>query len=176
MRFLVTRRRLTGMAVATLALSAERSHADVVQLNVHLRQMTGDLDTLLKLGAIRILVPYSRSLFFEDKGRFQGLIAYVAEDLEKYVRQIYPEVRQRFEIVLIPTSRDRLLPDLLAGEGAMAAGDITITPERAKLVSFTTPTITNVTELVVTKTGVVPMASAPCANAPPSPTEQVRPL
>jgi len=125
---LITRRQAAATVAATLALGSSRGHGKVVALNVHLRQVTGDLDTLLKLGAIRILVPYSRTLFFEDKGRFEGLVAYVAEDLEKYVRQTYPEVKQRFETVLVPTSRDRLFPDLLAGEGDMAAGDITITP------------------------------------------------
>jgi ABC-type amino acid transport substrate-binding protein len=53
-------------------------------------------------------------------------------------------------LVLIPTSRDRLLDALLAGEGDIAAGDITITEERRKRVAFTTPLLRNVKEIVVT--------------------------
>ncbi len=40
-------------------------------------------------------------------------------------------------MVLIPVARDQLLPGLVAGKGDIAAGNITITPERRKLVDFT---------------------------------------
>jgi membrane-bound lytic murein transglycosylase MltF len=146
--------------MATLVLGPTTGHADVVALNAHLKQHTEDLDTLLKLGAIRMLAPYSQTFFFEDRGSFHGVSAELADDLEKYVRKAYPKNRQKFVVVLIPTSRDRLLPDLLAGQGDVAVGDIVITPEREKQVTFTTPTFAGVTVVVVTKTGVAPMSAA----------------
>jgi membrane-bound lytic murein transglycosylase MltF len=115
---------------------------------------------LLKLGAIRMLTPYSRTYFFEDRGSFHGVSADIADEIEKYVRKTYPERRKEFVVVVVPTSRDHLLPDVLAGWGDVAFGDITITPEREKQVTFTTPGFTGVTVIVVTKAGVAPMASA----------------
>jgi membrane-bound lytic murein transglycosylase MltF len=146
--------------MAALALGPMKSHAKVLALNVRLKQHTEDLDTLLKLGAIRMLAPYSRTFFFEDRGSFHGVSAEIANELEKYVRKTYPERRREFVVVVVPTSRDRLLPDLVAGWGDVAFGDITITPEREQQVSFTTPTFSGVTAIVVTKAGVAPMASA----------------
>jgi membrane-bound lytic murein transglycosylase MltF len=157
---LITRRRATAAVMAALTFEPIRGHAEVVALNVRLKQHTEDLDTLLNLGAIRILVPYSRTFYFEDKGSFHGVSAEIANELEKYVRRTYPKRREEFVIVVIPTSRDHLLPDLLDGWGDVALGDITITPEREKEVTFTTPTFSGVTVIVVTKAGVAPMASA----------------
>jgi membrane-bound lytic murein transglycosylase MltF len=157
---LITRRQATATIAAVLALSPERkTDAEAVALSVHLKPNTSDLDTLLKLGAIRVLVPYSRTFFFEDKGRFYGVSANVADELERYVRKTFPASRYYFVVVVVPTSRDRLLPDLLAGKGDVAVGDITITPEREKQVRFTTPTFTDVTELVMTRAGMAPMTS-----------------
>ncbi len=40
-------------------------------------------------------------------------------------------------MVFIPLRRDQLLPGLAAGKGDIAAANLTITPERQKLVGFT---------------------------------------
>jgi len=40
-------------------------------------------------------------------------------------------------VVFIPLRRDQLLPGLAAGKGDIAAANLTITPERQKLVDFT---------------------------------------
>jgi membrane-bound lytic murein transglycosylase MltF len=167
---LITRRRATATGMAALTLGPTKSRAITlatnsyygpkVELNVHLKQHTEDLDVLLELGAIRMLAPYSRTFFFEDRGSFHGVSADIANRLQKYVRKSYPKRREEFVIVVIPTSRDRLLPDLLAGWGDVAVGDIRITPERETQVTFTTPTFSGVTVIVVTKAGVPPMASA----------------
>jgi membrane-bound lytic murein transglycosylase MltF len=45
--------------------------------------------------------------------------------------------------------RDQLLPGLAAGKGDIAAANLTITPERQKLVDFTVPGMANVSEVVV---------------------------
>jgi membrane-bound lytic murein transglycosylase MltF len=47
-------------------------------------------------------------------------------------------------------SRDKLFDTLLAGDGDIAAGDITITEERRKKVAFSQPVISNVREIIVT--------------------------
>jgi membrane-bound lytic murein transglycosylase MltF len=156
---LITRRRATATIIAAQAVGPRKGHAEEVTLNVHLKQHVEDLDTLLKLGAIRMLAPYSRTFFYEDRGRFHGVSSILADGLETYVRRTYPKTSQGFVVVVMPTSRDRLLPDLLDGWGDVAFGDITITPEREKEVTFTTPTFSGVTVIVVTRAGLAPMVS-----------------
>jgi membrane-bound lytic murein transglycosylase MltF len=157
----ITRRGATAtLAAALLANPVVVRAAKLVELNVRLKPHTEDFDRILAHGVLRVLVPYSRTLFFEDRGRFRGVAAEVADELEKYVRRTTPTQKQRFVVVMVPTSRDHLLPDLLAGQGDVAVGDITITPERQKLVAFTTPTFAGVKELVVTPAGVPLITSA----------------
>jgi membrane-bound lytic murein transglycosylase MltF len=157
---LITRRSATAAITAAVALTPIKDHAEMVALNEHLKQHTEDFDILLRLGAIRMLAPYSRTFFFEDRGSFHGVSADIADEIEKYVRKTYPERRKEFVVVVVPTSRDHLIPDLLDGWGDVAFGDITITPEREKQVTFTAPVFTGVTVIVMTKAGVAPMVSA----------------
>ena len=55
--------------------------------------------------------------------------------------------------MFVPTSRDELYQSLVDGRGDIIASPITITPERQKLVDFTTPTWRGVTEVLVTGPG-----------------------
>jgi membrane-bound lytic murein transglycosylase MltF len=57
-------------------------------------------------------------------------------------------------------SRDKLFDTLLAGDGDIAAGDITITGELQKKVAFSSPVISNVREIVVTAENVPELDSA----------------
>lgn len=150
---------MAGMG-AVLTLSSSAVWAELLGLDLSRHPFTGDFDGIMARGFVRILAPYSRTLLFEDKGSFHGGVAETAEELENYIRRTYPALKQKFVVVLIPTSRDRLLPDLLAGLGDIAAGDITITPDRQKVVSFTTPTYSGIKELVVTAAGAPPLSSA----------------
>jgi membrane-bound lytic murein transglycosylase MltF len=59
----------------------------------------------------------------------------------------------------VPLPRDLLLPALVDGKVDMAIGQLTVTPERQKLVDFTNPTRKGVDEIVVTGPGAPPVAS-----------------
>src|SRR6516164_5010727 len=59
-----------------------------------------------------------------------------------------------------PVSRDKLFDALLAGDGDIAAGDITITDESSKKVAFSEPVISNVREIVITREDVPELDSA----------------
>ena len=50
----------------------------------------------------------------------------------------------------IPVRRDHLLPALVEGKGDIAAANVTVTPEREKLVDFAAPILTDVREVVLT--------------------------
>lgn len=72
---------------------------------------------------------------------------------EGWINKTFKLGARPLTVALIPTSRDRLFDALLAGEGDIAAGDITITEDRRKRVAFTTPVLANVKEIVVTGAG-----------------------
>ncbi len=45
----------------------------------------GDFDRMLARRMIRVLVPYSRTLYFTDKGQERGLVADTVRDFERYI-------------------------------------------------------------------------------------------
>ena len=56
-------------------------------------------------------------------------------------------------VVLLPMGQDRLLPQLRAGKLDFVVAQLTVTPERQKLVDFSIPTRTGVDEVLVTGPG-----------------------
>jgi membrane-bound lytic murein transglycosylase MltF len=60
----------------------------------------------------------------------------------------------------VPLQRDQLFPALAAGKVDLVAAALTVTAEREKLASFSTPTRTDVSEIVVTGPGAAPVESA----------------
>ena len=62
-------------------------------------------------------------------------------------------------MVIVPMSRDQLYPALASGKVDMVAAMVTVTPEREKLVAFSEPTRTNVSEVVVTGPGAPPIVT-----------------
>ncbi len=113
-------------------------------------QWTGDLDEMRKQRIIRALVPFSQTFFFLDRGHRRGLTYEALMEYEKFLNKKIKTRHLGVHIVIIPTLRDRLLSDLVDGYGDIAAGNLTITPEREKLVDFTAPSLTDVDEIVVT--------------------------
>jgi membrane-bound lytic murein transglycosylase MltF len=116
---------------------------------------TGDLDGMVERRVIRVLTVNSKTFYFHDKGVQRGTVVdsfRVFEDelnkklaAEKKLKDKNLKVRVYF----IPMRRDQLLPALAAGKGDIAAANITITPEREKLVDFTVAAMANVSEIVV---------------------------
>ena len=119
---------------------------------------TGDFDALLKHRMIRMLVPYSQTLFYHDRGEARGVIAAASVELEKFLNKKFPDKRP-FTVVVIPTTRDRLLQGLIEGEGDVAGGSLTITAARVKRFDFTTPTFRDVNQIFVTGPGAPKLRS-----------------
>jgi membrane-bound lytic murein transglycosylase MltF len=110
----------------------------------------GDLDGMLKRRRIRVLVPYSKTTYFVEKGVQRGASF---EALTAYGEQLnlkHKTGKLKTQIVFFATPRDQLLPALLDGRGDIAAAALTITPERRKLVDFSDPVVSGVKEIVVT--------------------------
>jgi membrane-bound lytic murein transglycosylase MltF len=145
-----------GPVVGQRALTTTTSEtpppmAKVRQLSLAEKPWIGDFDQMVERRMIRVLVPYSRTLYFNDKGRERGLTAELVRDFEQYVNRKLKTGRRPVTIYLIPTTRDKLLPKLVDGLGDIAAGNLTVTDERLREADFIVQTDRqSVTELVVT--------------------------
>jgi membrane-bound lytic murein transglycosylase MltF len=99
---------------------------------------TGDFDKLLERRMIRVYAPFSRSLYFNDKGRERGLAVELVRDWERYLNIKYARQlgKRPLTIYTGPATRDRLLPYLTDGLADVAIGNLTVTEERLKTVDF----------------------------------------
>jgi membrane-bound lytic murein transglycosylase MltF len=114
---------------------------------------TGDLDQMIQRRLIRVGVTFNRTFYFLDKGVQRGLtyeyMKLFEDELNKKSKKRHLDVR----LVLFPMPRDQLLPSLLAGKVDAVMAQLTVTPERLKIVDFSRPTRENVDEVVVTGPG-----------------------
>jgi len=110
----------------------------------------GDFSEMLQRGKLRLLVPYSKTLFFVDRGRQLGVVAEFGHELEASINARYKSKTSRFHVDLLPTARGRLLEALNKGYGDAVAANLTITPERLAVVDFVDPWLKNVKEIIVT--------------------------
>jgi membrane-bound lytic murein transglycosylase MltF len=110
---------------------------------------TGDLEGMIKRRMIRVLVVYSKTFFFVDKGTQRGVAYEAFRKFEEHLNQKLKTRHLRVNVVFIPVSRDELLPALVEGRGDVAAANLTVTEGREKLVDFTDPLLTEVSEIVV---------------------------
>jgi membrane-bound lytic murein transglycosylase MltF len=123
------------------------------QVEIQNRSWKGDFDGMRERRTIRVLAPYSRSLYFNDKGHERGIIADNVRDFERWINRKYTKKRGKrtISVVIYPTTRDKLLPEVARGLGDIAVGNLTVTEERRKVVDFATPVDQpGVKELVVT--------------------------
>ncbi|MCP5267928.1 MAG: transporter substrate-binding domain-containing protein [Zoogloeaceae bacterium] len=136
------------LAAATLFLAAG-IHAETpapaakkvqhAKLSTETKVLTGDFDAMIKRRLIRVAVPYSRTLFFNDKGQQRGLTAESLQQFERWLNKKYKTGSRPITLYLIPTTRDKLLQKLIDGKAEIAVGNITITPERDAQVDFSMP-------------------------------------
>ena len=132
-----------SLAALSLALPAgaqqqSKSESAPRALALEHKPWTGDFDQMLERRVVRVLVPYSRTLYFVDKGHERGITAELLREFERYVNSRYAKQlgRRPLTLVFIPTPRDKLLSGLAEGRGDIAAGNLTVTEERLKVVDF----------------------------------------
>ena len=121
---------------------------------------TDDYDGMRDRRLVRMLVVYSKTFYFIDKGVQRGSTYEGGMQLEKALNAANKDRTRPIRVVFIPTSRDELLPALAAGRGDIAAGNLTITPERRELVDFSAPIVDEVSEILVTAAGATAPATA----------------
>lgn len=117
------------------------------------QKWTGDFDGIEKRHLLRVLMPYSKTFYFLDGADQRGATYDLMKEFEKYINKKSKKKTLKIKMVVVPTKRDRLLPALAEGLGDIAAGNLTDTAERRKLVDFSAPFFTGVDEIVVTGPG-----------------------
>ena len=108
-------------------------------------------------------MPYSRTLYFNDKGRERGLTADAVRDFELYLNKKHKKRlgNRPLTVYIIPTTRDKLLQNIAAGVGDIAVGNLTVTEERLQQVDFFVPGDQKpVSEIVVSGANVPLLDSA----------------
>jgi membrane-bound lytic murein transglycosylase MltF len=108
---------------------------------------------------VRALVAYNRTVYFIDGKQQKGMAYDSLVELEKWLRSESSDRNRGLKVAIIPTARDRLLTALADGYGDIAIGNLTITPERQKIVDFTDPVFDNAQELIVTGPAAPPISS-----------------
>ena len=123
------------------------------------QKFTGDLDGMIQRRLIRVLVTYSKTHYFVNRGTQQGLTYEAFRLFEDDLNKKLQKKHVRIHVLFVPVSRNELITALLEGRGDIAAANLTITPERQKQVDFTNSTYSKVTEIVVTGPGAEPIVN-----------------
>jgi len=127
-------------------------------------RFTGDFDAMLERRMIRVAAPYSRSLFYIDRGRERGIGAALVRDFEVWLNRKYEKKlgKRPLTIYVVAVTRERLLPDVTEGLADVAIGNLTVTEGREKIVDFVAPdSVRRVNEIVVTGPASPSLASLP---------------
>jgi membrane-bound lytic murein transglycosylase MltF len=162
--------RAVGVLVAATLLTAAPSSAQPASVDsapsglqqdtpALMRPFTGDWEAIKQRGVLRALVVYNKTLYFVDRGTQRGATYEMMKAFQDDINQKLHTKALKFNILFVPVSRDELIPGLLSGKGDIAAANITITPDRAKLVDFSEPLLTDVREVVVTGPGAPKISS-----------------
>lgn len=113
----------------------------------------GDLPEIRRLGILRVLVAYAKGDFFIADGETRGVEADLAKDFAAWLSRKRARHTPPVQAIFIPVPFDRLLDELEAGRGDIAAASLTITASRTARVPFTTPYLRGVDEVFVARRG-----------------------
>ncbi|OOG70317.1 Membrane-bound lytic murein transglycosylase F [Ensifer sp. M14] len=119
----------------------------------------GDLDVMEKRRLIRILVPFSKTIYFIDRGRQFGTAVEFGTSLEKELNAARKKEIEKIRIAFVPVPRAHLLTALEDGRGDIVMGNLTITEARLAKVDFTDPLFNEAKEVLVTGPSAPAIAS-----------------
>ncbi len=122
------------------------------------KNFTGDFDQMRRRHRIRALVVYNEMFYYFVHGHPRGASYKFLKEFEKFINRGRKKGAIKIQVVFIPTTRDRLLQDLVKGRGDLAVANLTITPERRRLVAFSVPIVKHIRELLVTGPKAPPLA------------------
>jgi membrane-bound lytic murein transglycosylase MltF len=140
---------IAALFLAGDAAAVERDH--LLELSDLVRERwTGDLDGMLQRNLIRVLVVENRTHYVVDGATLRGLTYDACEKFEDDLNRKLGRRALRVNVAYLPVHRDQLLAALNEGRGDIAAGNLSVTPERLQRVDFGRPWTRSARELVVT--------------------------
>jgi membrane-bound lytic murein transglycosylase MltF len=135
--------RLAALAAAALVFGGAQAAQLPAPQGLHVKQIThekftGDFDQMLERRLVRVLVPYSRTLYFNDKGTQRGVTADLMHEFERHLNRKYARRlgKRPLTVFMMPTTRDELFDDVAQGLGDIAVGNLSITEQRLGKVDF----------------------------------------
>jgi membrane-bound lytic murein transglycosylase MltF len=137
------------VTVSSIAQSTETDSASEEAL-LESGPWIGDFNKIVEKRRIRVLVTYSKTFYFFDRGHQRGISYDLLKEFEKYVNKKLKAKTLKVNVVFVPVRRDELIPGLVEGLGDIAVANLTITSPRQKFVDFSSPLLTGVRELLVT--------------------------
>jgi len=130
-----------------------------LEMPITFERHLGDLSAMVKRHQIRAIVVPSRSGFFYDKGHPQGIFYEAMEEFQRYANQNLRTGSLKITVTFIPVRPEQIERALLEGVGDVVAYGVIVTPEREKVVLFTTPIDTHVKQVIVTGPKAPPVAT-----------------
>ena len=143
-----------GMPLNAQDPEKDSTKTQALQLN---KPWLGDFNEMVKKRQIRVLVAYSKTFFFLDRGRQRGLSHDLLKEFEKFINKKLKTKTLKVQVIFIPVRRDELIPGLVQGFGDMAVANLTIIPQRLKHVDFSIPWLSGVKELLVSGPAAPPV-------------------
>jgi len=111
--------------------------------------MGGDFDAMKKRRVIRALVVFNKTNYFIDNGTPRGATYDALKMFEDEINKKYKAGNLKIHVVFVPVGRVDLAKALSDGRGDIAAAGLTVTPERLEKFDFSNPTLSSVSEIVV---------------------------
>jgi membrane-bound lytic murein transglycosylase MltF len=122
----------------------------VIALPLNFDRYTGDLDTMAKKRNIRAIVLLDPIGFFYSDGAPHGAMYEALMAFQRFTNEELKTRSKKIEITFLPLRPDQVEVALLTGLGDIVAHQIFITPERERVVAFSTPIRHDVTQIIVT--------------------------
>ena len=143
---------IAALCMMTFSVFAQEP-TKTTTIDIKFKKWTGDLDGIVKRRLLRVLVAYNKTNYFQDKVVTRGIAYDAMKAFEADLNKKMKLGKLGVLVVFIPVSRDEIFTGLVEGRGDVAIANLTITPERLKLIDFTDPTYKNGSEIVVTGPG-----------------------
>src|SRR3546814_749884 len=143
---------LTAPAIGaqSTAEADEEVLVEAALLETALKPWQGDLDGMVGRNMIRVAIPFGIATYFLDGGAQKGPTYELAVAFEQSLKKKLGVKDTDLTMVVVPARRDEIFQMLVEGKADIAAGTLTITEERARLVDFSLPFVHGVNEVVFT--------------------------
>jgi membrane-bound lytic murein transglycosylase MltF len=112
-----------------------------------------------KRRVIRAILYPSRFQYFYDGAEPRGLVAESLREFESFLNKKLKTEEHPVVVVVLPVRGDDLVPALVEGRGDLIVAGMTITEERARQISFSSPLVDNLDKVVVTGPSSPPLTS-----------------